>query len=74
MKLFIFNGFYMVRAETKEDAIKKVTPYLIPNDHKWYAEPNAENPREQGHLIVTEYDFTNDVAIVEKLRNTNVRP
>ena len=72
MKLFIFNGFYIVRAKTKEEAIKKVTPYLTPNYHQWYTKPNSESPREQGHLVVTEYDFTNDVAIVEKLKNTNV--
>lgn len=60
MKLFIFNCNYIVRAETKVEALKKVTPFLQ-SGHKWYTKPNAENPLDQGHLTIDEFDFDNDV-------------
>jgi len=64
MKLFIFNGHYVVRAMSKDEAICKLGPILQPG-HKWYLKPNATCQAEQGHLVIKQYDFSDDVAEIK---------
>jgi len=61
MKLYIFNGNYAVVAGSKEEAREKLAPHLE-QGHNWYLRPDAENPREQGHLTVRELKLDKDVA------------
>jgi len=65
-KLFIFGGNYAVKADSREAAIKKLTPFLKAG-HKWYSKTGATNKTCQGHLEIREFAFDQDVAVVSTL-------